>query len=72
MKPAALLSSAFLALIAIAHLLRLALATTITVGGAAIPVWLSVPAVVGPGALAIWLWKEQRGIGGQAGRRSGG
>ena len=62
MKPAALLSSAFLALIAVAHLLRLALATPIAVGGAAIPLWLSVPAVVGPGALAIWLWKEQHTI----------
>jgi hypothetical protein len=71
MKPAALLSSLFLALIALAHLLRLALATPVTVGGAAIPLWLSVPAVLGPGALAIWLWKEQQrvGTGGRAVRR---
>jgi hypothetical protein len=62
MKPAALLSSLFLALIAVAHLLRLAFATAVTVGDATIPVWLSVPAVLGPGALAIWLWREQRPI----------
>jgi hypothetical protein len=63
MKPAALLSTLFLAFIAFAHLLRIALAVPITIGGAAIPVWCSVPAVIGPGALAIWLWKEQRPAG---------
>lgn len=63
MKPAALLSALFLALIAVAHLLRVALAVPITVGSLTIPMWLSVPAVIGPGALAIWLWKEQRPVG---------
>ena len=60
MKPAALLSVLFLAFIAVVHLLRLALAVPITVGSLVIPVWLSVPAAVATGALAIWLWKEQQ------------
>ena len=62
MKPAALLSCLFLALVAVAHLLRVALAVPITVGSAVIPVWLSVPAAIATGALAIWLWREQRPV----------
>lgn len=62
MKPAALVSCLFFALIAVGHLLRLALATPVTVGATTIPVWLSVPAVVGAGALAIWLWREQHPV----------
>ena len=63
MKPAALLSALFLAFIAIAHLLRFVLAVPITVGDATIPIWLSVPAAVATGALATWLWREQRPVG---------
>jgi hypothetical protein len=60
MKPAALLSSLFLGLVAAAHLARLALAIPVVVGDVAIPLWMSALAVVGPGALAVWLWHEQR------------
>ena len=60
MKPAALLSSLFLGFIAIVHLARVVLAVPITVGDLAIPLWASVLATVGPGALALWLWREQR------------
>ena len=33
----------------------------ITVGSTEIPMWASVLAVIGPSALAVWLWKEERG-----------
>ena len=60
MKPAAALSSAFLALVAIGHGLRLTLNLPLTVDRYAIPMWPSVIAVLGAGGLAIWLWREQR------------
>lgn len=61
MKPAALLATLFLSVVAALHLLRLFLQVQLTVGNTAIPIWASVLAVLGPGALAVWLWREQRG-----------
>jgi len=63
MKPAAFLASCFLALVAVAHLLRLALSIPLVVGAVTIPMWPSLLAFVGPGALALWLWREQRPVG---------
>lgn len=60
MKPAALVACLFLGLVAIAHLLRFVLAVPIMAGDVAIPLWLSAFGFLGPGALAIWLWREQR------------
>ena len=60
MKPAALLSSLFLCLIALAHLARLIFGVGIVVDDYVVPAWLSMLALIGPGALAIWLWREQR------------
>ena len=60
MKPGAALAALFLALVSLAHLLRLVLRAEIVVDGTTVPLWLSVIAVLGPGALAIWLWREQR------------
>lgn len=62
MKPAALITCLFLALVAVMHLLRLVFAIPIMAGDVPIPLWLSVLGVVGPGALAAWLWREQRPI----------
>jgi hypothetical protein len=59
MKPAALVAICFLSLVALAHVARLALGTEVIVGSLVIPMWASVPAVIGPGAIAVWLWKEQ-------------
>jgi hypothetical protein len=59
MKPAAVLAALFLAMVSLAHLLRLILRAEIVVDGTVVPLWLSVIAVLGPGALAIWLWREQ-------------
>jgi hypothetical protein len=61
MKPAALVAVLFLSVVALLHILRLIFQVQITVGSTEIPMWASVLAVIGPGALAGWLWKEQRG-----------
>ncbi len=60
MKPAALLATVFLSLVAVLHVLRLVFQTQFIVGSTEIPMWASVLAVVVPGALAVWLWREQR------------
>ena len=60
MKPAALLATVFLSLVALLHVLRLVFQWEFIVGGTEIPMWASVLAVVGPGALAVCLWREQR------------
>jgi hypothetical protein len=62
MKPASLISALFLCLVAIAHLLRLALGVTVTVDGMGIPLWASVPAALFTGTLAFLLWREARGV----------
>ncbi len=60
MKPAALVAAIFLSLVAVLHLLRLVFGVQVTAGGTEIPLWASVFGVVGPGVLALWLWREQR------------
>ena len=60
MKPATMISTLFLAILAVAHLLRLALRVEITVGGVLVPLWLSVIACVVPAGLAVGLWRENR------------
>jgi len=60
MKPAARLATIFLALVAIAHLLRLALRITVTAGGVSIPLWASALACIVTGGLAVLLWRESR------------
>lgn len=61
MKPAALLATVFLSLVAVLHVLRLVFQVPFIVGDTEIPMWASVLAVVVPGALAVWLWREQQG-----------
>lgn len=60
MKPAAVVAILFLCLIALGHAARLVFGVDVTVGSLAIPMWPSVLATLGPAALAIWLWKEQK------------
>jgi hypothetical protein len=57
-KPAALVSTVFLALVAFAHVVRLALCVDVTVGQLAIPTWASLIAFVFTGGLAYALWRE--------------
>lgn len=59
MKPAALVATVFLALVALAHLARLIFQVEIRIGDVALPMWPSALATLGPGGLALWLWREQ-------------
>ena len=56
MKPAVQIAVLFLSLIAFAHLMRLFFHVPVTVGSCEIPLWASVLGIIGPGALAVWLW----------------
>ncbi len=60
MKPAALAAVIVFTAFAIVHLLRLVLEVEITIGGALVPMWASVVAMVVPLAIAVFLWREQR------------
>ncbi len=60
MKPAALIATVFLGLVALAHLLRLVLGVEVIAGGVTIPLWLSAVACVFTGGLAVLLWREGR------------
>ena len=61
MKPAASVATLVLSVVAVLHLLRLLFQVPVTVDGIVIPMWASILAVIGPSALAVWLWREQRG-----------
>jgi membrane protein CcdC involved in cytochrome C biogenesis len=63
MKPAASLAVILLGLVAVLHAIRLTLQLEILVGGVLVPMWVSVFGVLVPGALAIWLWREQQSAG---------
>ena len=61
MKPAALVATIFLSVVAVLHVLRLLFQVQVTAGSIEIPMWASIIAVIGPGLIAVWLWREQRG-----------
>ncbi len=58
MKPASLMAVLVFSLVAIAHLLRLISQVEVLVGGATIPMWVSVVGLIGAGGLAVALWRE--------------
>jgi hypothetical protein len=60
MKPAASIAVLLLSLVALVHLLRIIFQVPITAGSVAIPMWASILGVIVPGALAVWLWREQK------------
>ncbi|MBI1983271.1 MAG: hypothetical protein HYS61_03640 [Acidobacteria bacterium] len=60
MKPATVVTTIFLVLVAILHVLRLVFGVEVTVGGAVVPKWPSVLAILVPSALALGLWREHR------------
>ena len=60
MKLAVLVAVIFLALVALGHLLRVALRLQFTVGSTDIPMWMSAVACIFAGGLAIMLWREGR------------
>lgn len=60
MKPFTTATPVILALVAIVHALRLLLGWSVTVDGSAIPMWVSVVALVITVGLAVGLWHETR------------
>jgi len=60
MKPAALTATLFLALIALIHILRVIFQVPVTAGDTEFPMSVSVIGALAIGALAVWLWREQR------------
>jgi hypothetical protein len=59
-RPVTLIAAGFFALIALAHVLRILLHVAVVAGGVVVPVWLSAPAALFTGALAVLLWREAR------------
>lgn len=60
MKPASAVTVIFLAIVSVAHLLRVIYHVEIVAGGVTVPIWMSVLACLATAALAGWLWRERR------------
>ena len=60
MKPASVVCVIFLALVSVAHLLRVVYRAEIVAAGVTVPIWMSVLACLFTAALAGWLWREQK------------
>ena len=61
MRPFTMIAVALLAVIAIAHLMRLFTGWEVVVNGFAVPQWASVPGAIVAGGLAIMVAREARG-----------
>jgi hypothetical protein len=57
-RPFAKVASGVLMVVALAHAVRFALQLPVTVASVVVPPWLSLPAAIGSGALAVLLWRE--------------
>jgi len=57
-KPFTKIAIAIFSLICLVHIVRLVVGLDITVGGWAVPLWISVPGAIVTGGLAFMLWKE--------------
>jgi hypothetical protein len=60
MKPFTTIGVVIFGLVALAHLLRLCLGWVVTINGATVPAWVSMPGFVLPAALALLIWRESR------------
>jgi hypothetical protein len=60
MNAGTLLATILLAVVSVAHLLRVLFGWQVTIADAIIPVWASVVAALVAGAAAILLWKGSR------------
>lgn len=57
MRAYSLISGAFFALIAILHVLRVIGGVSVLVADVQVPVWMSAPAAILTGALAVWAFR---------------
>jgi len=60
MKPGSFLAILLLALVALAHVLRLVLGIDAVIGGVAVPMWVSAVGAAVPAFIAGLLWRETR------------
>lgn len=60
-KPATLITAFLLALLGLAHLLRIIFGINVTIGDWPAPTWVSVVGFIIPAALAVLLLIERRG-----------
>jgi hypothetical protein len=60
MKPATLVATIFLFVVAILHLVRMFFHVELTVNGAVVPMWVSVLGFLFTAGLAIMMWREHR------------
>ena len=60
MKPVTAGATILLAVVSLAHLLRILFGVRVTVADSLIPMWMSGVAVVVAGGLAIMLWRSAR------------
>ena len=58
MKPATLVSTIFLFVVAILHLVRILFHVELTVNGVIVPMWLSIFGFLFTAGLAIMMWRE--------------
>jgi hypothetical protein len=60
MRSYALVSGVFLAIVAVAHLVRAVVRLPVVIADVTVPVWCSYAAFLGTGALALWAFRERR------------
>lgn len=60
MKPATKIAVALLALVALAHVLRLVFGVDATIGQWVVPMWVSFIGVLLPGGLAYYVYREHQ------------
>ncbi|MFH1371871.1 MAG: hypothetical protein ABII09_11390 [Planctomycetota bacterium] len=60
MKPSTIVAVIFLLFVSTVQLLRFVLQIKVTAGTVEIPIWASAIAFAATGALAIWLWIENK------------
>jgi hypothetical protein len=59
-KPFTTIAIGVFSLVALLHILRLALGWEVTFQGGVVPLWVSVLGAVVAGGLAVMLWRESR------------
>ena len=60
MKLSIKIVTAFLAVVALAHLLRVIFQWKVSFNGAELPQWMSAVACLVVGGLALWLWQDHK------------
>jgi hypothetical protein len=60
MKLSIIVTSVFLLLVAVAHVLRLILQVRVTAGNYELPMWMSIAAAIFTAGLALWLLQDNK------------